>query len=117
MQGSVKITQDSQDITYYYQEREDSTTQPGTKPNYAPCSTRAVQVPYDGKPHTFDLRPGEGVTLRYSMTANGAYNLPDLPSYTQAGKYVIYYEASADSMQSSYGRSTLEITKLRLRCS
>ena len=111
MQGSVKITQDSQDITYYYQEREDSTTQPGTKPNYAPCSTRAVQVPYDGKPHTFDLRPGEGVTLRYSMTANGAYNLPDLPSYTQAGKYVIYYEASADSMQSSYGRSTLEITK------
>lgn len=97
-QDKITITEDSMDIVYYYQE-------------IAECTTRPVTVQYDSNRHTFDIRPGEGVNLRYSMKEDGPYTIEELPAYTDAGKYTIYFEASSDSAKSCYGEATLEITK------
>lgn len=97
-QDKITITEDSMDIVYYYQE-------------IAECTTRPVTVPYDSNRHTFDIRPGEGVNLRYSMKEDGPYTIEELPAYTDAGKYTIYFEASSDSAKSCYGQVSLEITK------
>lgn len=97
-QDKITITEDSMDIVYYYQE-------------IAECTTRPVTVQYDSNRHTFDIRPGEGVNLRYSMKEDGPYTIEELPAYTDAGKYTIYFEASSDSAKSCYGQASLEITK------
>lgn len=97
-QDKITITEDSMDIVYYYQE-------------IAECTTRPVTVPYDSNRHTFDIRPGEGVNLRYSMKEDGPYTIEELPAYTDASKYTIYFEASSDSAKSCYGQASLEITK------
>ena len=97
-QDKITITEDSMDIVYYYQE-------------IAECTTRPVTVSYDSNRHTFDIRPGEGVNLRYSMKEDGPYTIEELPAYTDAGKYTIYFEASSDSAKSCYGQAFLEITK------
>ena len=97
-QDKITITEDSMDIVYYYQE-------------IAECTTRPVTVSYDSNRHTFDIRPGEGVNLRYSMKEDGPYTIEELPAYTDAGKYTIYFEASSDSAKSCYGQASLEITK------
>lgn len=106
-QDKVKITESSMDITYYYQEKNDSMEDKDP----AECTVNPVIVPYDSNPHTFDITPGKGVELRYSMNADGPYTIEELPAYTDAGKYTIYFEASSDSEKSCYGEATLEITK------
>ena len=106
-QDKVKITESSMDITYYYQEKNDSMEDKDP----AECTVNTVIVPYDSNPHTFDITPGKGVELRYSMNADGPYTIEELPAYTDAGKYTIYFEASSDSAKSCYGEATLEITK------
>lgn len=106
-QDKVKITESSMDITYYYQEKNDSMEDKDP----AECTVNPVIVPYDSNPHTFDITPGKGVELRYSMNADGPYTIEELPAYTDAGKYTIYFEASSDSAKSCYGEATLEITK------
>ncbi len=97
-QDKITITEESMDIAYYYQKT-------------AECTTRPVTVPYDANRHTFDITPGEGVNLRYSMNEDGPYTLEELPAYTDAGKYTIYFEAYSDSAKSCYGQASLEITK------
>ena len=106
-QDKVKIMESSMDITYYYQEKNDSMEDKDP----AECTVNPVIVPYDSNPHTFDITPGKGVELRYSMNADGPYTIEELPAYTDAGKYTIYFEASSDSAKSCYGEATLEITK------
>lgn len=106
-QDKVKITESSMDITYYYQEKNDSMEDKDP----AECTVNPVIVPYDSNPHTFDITPGKGVELRYSMNADGPYTIEELPAYTDAGKYTIYFETSSDSAKSCYGEATLEITK------
>ena len=106
-QDKVKITESSMDITYYYQEKNDSMEDKDS----AECTVNPVIVPYDSNSHTFDITPGKGVELRYSMNADGPYTIEELPAYTDAGKYTIYFEASSDSAKSCYGEATLEITK------
>lgn len=106
-QDKVKITESSMDITYYYQEKNDSMEDKDP----AECTVNPVIVPYDSNPHTFDITPGKGVELRYSMNADGPYTIEELPAYADAGKYTIYFEASSDSAKSCYGEATLEITK------
>lgn len=106
-QDKVKITESSMDITYYYQEKNDSMEDKDP----AECTVNPVIVPYDSNPHTFDITLGKGVELRYSMNADGPYTIEELPAYTDAGKYTIYFEASSDSAKSCYGEATLEITK------
>lgn len=106
-QDKVKITESSMDITYYYQEKNDSMEDKDP----AECTVNPVIVPYDSNSHTFDITPGKGVELRYSMNADGPYTIEELPAYTDAGKYTIYFEASSDSAKSCYGEATLEISK------
>lgn len=108
-QDKITITEDSMDIVYYYQENNDSSGDEDQE--IAECTTRPVTVPYDSNRHTFDIRPGEGVNLRYSMKEDGPYTIEELPAYTDAGKYTIYFEASSDSAKSCYGQAFLEITK------
>lgn len=108
-QDKITITEDSMDIVYYYQENNDSSGDEDQE--IAECTTRPVTVPYDSNRHTFDIRPGEGVNLRYSMKEDGPYTIEELPAYADAGKYTIYFEASSDSAKSCYGEATLEITK------
>lgn len=108
-QDKMTITEDSMDIVYYYQENNDSSGDEDQE--IAECTTRPVTVPYDSNRHTFDIRPGEGVNLRYSMREDGPYTIEELPAYTDAGKYTIYFEASSDSAKSCYGQASLEITK------
>ena len=108
-QDKVKITESSMDIVYYYQENNDSSGDEDQE--IAECTTRPVTVSYDSNRHTFDIRPGEGVNLRYSMKEDGPYTIEELPAYTDAGKYTIYFEASSDSAKSCYGQASLEITK------
>lgn len=108
-QDKITITEDSMDIVYYYQENNDSSGDEDQE--IAECTTRPVTVSYDSNRHTFDIRPGEGVNLRYSMKEDGPYTIEELPAYTDAGKYTIYFEASSDSAKSCYGEATLEITK------
>lgn len=108
-QDKMTITEDSMDIVYYYQKNNDSSGDEDQE--IAECTTRPVTVPYDSNRHTFDIRPGEGVNLRYSMKEDGPYTIEELPAYTDAGKYTIYFEASSDSAKSCYGQASLEITK------
>lgn len=108
-QDKVTITEESMDVVYYYQENNDSSGDEDQE--IAECTTRPVTVPYDSNRHTFDIRPGEGVNLRYSMKEDGPYTIEELPAYTDAGKYTIYFEASSDSAKSCYGQAFLEITK------
>ena len=108
-QDKITITEDSMDIVYYYQGNNDSSGDEDQE--IAECTTRPVTVPYDSNRHTFDIRPGEGVNLRYSMKEDGPYTIEELPAYTDAGKYTIYFEASSDSAKSCYGQASLEITK------
>lgn len=108
-QDKMTITEDSMDIVYYYQENNDSSGDEDQE--IAECTTRPVTVPYDSNRHTFDIRPGEGVNLRYSMKEDGPYIIEELPTYTDVGKYTIYFEASSDSAKSCYGQASLEITK------
>lgn len=108
-QDKITITEDSMDIVYYYQENNDSSGDEDQE--IAECTTRPVTVPYDSNRHTFDIRPGEGVNLRYSMKEDGPYTIEELPAYTDAGKYTIYFEASSDYAKSCYGQASLEITK------
>lgn len=108
-QDKVTITEESMDVVYYYQENNDSSGDEDQE--IAECTTRPVTVPYDSNRHTFDIRPGEGVNLRYSMKEDGPYTIEELPAYTDAGKYTIYFEASSDSAKSCYGQASLEITK------
>ena len=108
-QDKITITEDSMDIVYYYQENNDSSGDEDQE--IAECTTRPVTVPYDSNRHTFDITPGEGVNLRYSMKEDGPYTIEELPTYTDVGKYTIYFEASSDSAKSCYGQASLEITK------
>lgn len=108
-QDKITITEDSMDIVYYYQENNDSSGDEDQE--IAECTTRPVTVTYDSNRHTFDIRPGEGVNLRYSMKEDGPYTIEELPAYTDAGKYTIYFEASSDSAKSCYGQASLKITK------
>ncbi len=51
---------------------------------------------YDGKEHTVEATIPDGVTVMYG-TEEGTYNLSTAPTYTNAGTYKVYYEATANS--------------------
>lgn len=100
-QGQINITEDQREITYYYQKNA----------GRLEIQTTPVAVTYDGKPHTFDVQQEAGVQIHYSLTENGPYTLTELPSYTQAGTYLIYFKAEKPSFNPSYGTAVLEIAK------
>jgi len=47
---------------------------------------------YDGKAHTIVVNAGSDVTVKFG-TVEGTYNLTEVPTFTDAGKYTVYYQA------------------------
>lgn len=54
--------------------------------------------------------PSSGATVKYG-TVEGAYNLTSIPTYTNAGTYKIYYQASATNYSTETGSLTITINK------
>lgn len=100
-QGEINITEDHQEITYYYRKNSERLE----------IQTVPVRVTYDGKPHTFDIKQEDGVQIRYSLTENGSYTQTEMPFYTEAGQYKIYFKAEKASFIPTYGEAVLEIEK------
>ena len=100
-QGEINITEDHREITYYYRKNSERLE----------IQTVPVRVTYDGKPHTFDIKQEDGVQIRYSLTENGSYTQTEMPFYTEAGQYKIYFKAEKASFIPTYGEAVLEIEK------
>lgn len=100
-QGEINITEDHREITYYYRKNSEMPE----------IQTVPVRVTYDGKPHTFDIKQEDGVQIRYSLTENGSYTQTEMPFYTEAGQYKIYFKAEKASFIPRYGEAVLEIEK------
>lgn len=100
-QGEINITEDRQEITYYYRKNSEMPE----------IQTVPVRVTYDGKPHTFDIKQEDGVQISYSLTENGSYTQTEMPFYTEAGQYKIYFKAEKASFIPTYGEAVLEIEK------
>lgn len=54
--------------------------------------------------------PSSGATVRYGTTS-GTYNLTTVPTYTNAGTYTIYYQATATNYTSKTGSLNITISK------
>ena len=87
-QGEINITEDRQEITYYYRKNSEMPE----------IQTVPVRVTYDGKPHTFDIKQEDGVQISYSLTENGSYTQTEMPFYTEAGQYKIYLSYPAEAV-------------------
>ena len=66
---------------------------------------------YDGNAHGITVSAPDGATVKYG-TEEGSYTLDTCPSYTNAGTYTVYYEASKASYPSSTGSATVKINKI-----
>ena len=68
-------------------------------------------VEYDGDAHAIKITGNlNNGTIKYGTT-EGTYDLDELPTYTDAGTYTIYYKASKDNYNVKAGSATLTITK------
>ena len=65
---------------------------------------------YDNKTHGITVTAPEGAKVRYG-TQEGTYNLTELPTYTNAGNYTVYYQVSMDNYTTTTGSATVEISK------
>ena len=97
-QGEINITEDRQEITYYYRRNSEMPE----------IQTVPVRVTYDGKPHTFDIKQEDGVQISYSLTENGSYTQTEMPFYTEAGQYKIYFKAEKASFIPTYEMCALD---------
>ncbi|MBE6267241.1 MAG: hypothetical protein E7102_12390 [Prevotella ruminicola] len=68
---------------------------------------------YDNKTHGITVTAPEGAKVRYG-TQEGTYNLTDLPTYTNAGNYTVYYQVSMDNYTTTTGSATVEIIKANI---
>ena len=65
---------------------------------------------YDGSAHTATLSSNiQGTTFKYGTT-NGSYTLSSIPTYTNAGTYTIYWQASKGYVIAT-GSATVQIEK------
>ena len=65
---------------------------------------------YDGSAHTATLSSNiQGTTFKYGTT-NGSYTLSSIPTYTNAGTYTIYWQASKGYVIAT-GSATVKIEK------
>jgi hypothetical protein len=59
-----------------------------------PITAKAYSGTYDGNTHSASVTSSvSGVTFKYG-TVKGTYNLTSMPTYTNAGTYVVYYQAT-----------------------
>ena len=66
---------------------------------------------YDGKEHGISIKvisPNEGYEIKYGVE-EGKYIYEESPKYKEPGKYVVYYEISAQNYETKRGSSNIEI--------
>ena len=81
-----------------------------TKDWYITNIPEKTTVEYDGKAHTVDTTEvPENVTITYATEKDGTYSA-ELPMFTNAGVYPVYYEMECNG-ETSKAVTTLEITK------
>ena len=67
---------------------------------------------YDGTNHGISIeviKPEEGATIKYG-TEEGNYTQTVSPTYTEPGRYTIYYEITAQNYETKTGREQIEIS-------
>ena len=66
---------------------------------------------YDGKEHGISIKvisPNEGYEIKYGVE-EGKYIYEESPKYKEPGKYVVYYEISAQNYETKKGSNIIEI--------
>ncbi len=75
------------------------------------CTSTSYVGTYDGKPHTGSVTPAiDGVTVTYGLS-EGVYDLSDIPTFTNAGAYTVYFKATKPEMTDYFGSFTVTINK------
>ena len=72
-----------------------------------------LNVVYDGKEHFIEAKaiyPAKGVTITYATSEEGEYS-ENIPKYTNAGEYKVYYLAKAKNYDNVSGSFTINIAK------
>ncbi len=74
------------------------------------AQTQDYEGIYDGKPHkaSLEITNNSNADVVYGLT-NGEYNLSEMPEYTDAGNYTIYYKATADNYSDCIGSVSVKI--------
>ena len=90
--GSAIITVTSAATTSY--KAASATYNVTVKSGTLPITAKAYSGTYDGNTHSASVTSSvSGVTFKYG-TVKGTYNLTSMPTYTNAGTYVVYYQAT-----------------------
>lgn len=90
---------------------EDVTIYAHWSPNYVEVNITNFYGIYDGSPHTgFISTTMSDVKIAYG-TNEGNYNLGTLPTYTNAGTYVVYWKATQPNCLPTTGYLTIKIEK------
>ena len=63
---------------------------------------------YDGAGHSITVSAPNGAEVKYG-TQEGSFTLTDNPTFTDAGTYTVYYEASMEKHTSVYGSAVVQI--------
>ena len=107
--GSAIITVTSAATTSY--KAASATYNVTVKSGTLPITAKAYSGTYDGKAHSASVTSSvSGVTFKYG-TAKGTYNLTSMPTYTNAGTYVVYYQATKAGYTTSEGSIKTVIQK------
>ena len=90
--GSAIITVTSAATTSY--KAASATYNVTVKSGTLPITAKAYSGTYDENTHSASVTSSvSGVTFKYG-TVKGTYNLTSMPTYTNAGTYVVYYQAT-----------------------
>ena len=72
--------------------------------------TDKYSVAYDGQPHAISLNvTTEGVDVLYATAYEGPFST-DMPTFTDAGQYVVYFRLEKQNYETVEGSVTVEIT-------
>lgn len=77
------------------------------------ATAKNVEVRYDGKAHGIEVvvsQPENEAKVMYG-TVYGEYDLETSPTFTDTGKYKVYYEVTADGYIACRGEAAVEILK------
>ena len=77
-------------------------------PDVPDVSAEGFEGGYDGEAHGITVSIPDGAEVKYG-TQEGSYTLTDNPTYTDAGTYTVYYEASMEKHTSVYGSAVVQI--------
>lgn len=107
--GSAIITVTSAATTSY--KAASATYNVTVKSGTLPITAKAYSGTYDGNAHSASVTSSvSGVTFKYG-TVKGTYNLTSMPTYTNAGTYVVYYQATKAGYTTSEGSVKTVIQK------